>query len=460
MFIGRKEELRKLEKLWHSERFQHPVIYGRRRVGKTALIREFIKGKESIFFTGIESSEQQNLENLSRAILATAQQDVTPVFQTFQEAFAYVFRLSIKKRLVFVIDEYPYLAKAYPAVSSILQKLIDEYKNNSMLFLILCGSSMSFMEEQVLGYQSPLYGRRTAQMKILPFDFFEASEYFQDFSPLDMAAVYGIVGGTPQYLLQMNNSLSLEENLKESLLEPSSYLFEEPSNLLKQEIREASTYNAIISAIASGASRLSEIASKTNLETSACSLHLNKLIALGLIRREGPFGEKTTRKTIYAVEDPLFRFWYRFIPKHISLLQNGMIDLVCARIMEQFSQYMGPVFEEICKQWLWRQNKLALLPFTFLSQGRWWGSDPRKKNESEIDIVASDGERSLLFCECKWTNDSVDASVLETLVERSHLLTATNRHYIVFSKSGFTDGCRKFAKSIGQARLVTFNEMV
>lgn len=460
MFIGRNEELRKLEKLWHSEKFQNPVLYGRRRVGKTALIREFIKDKEAIFFTGIESSEQQNLENLSRAILATAQQGVTPVFQTFQEAFEYVFRLSLEKRLAFVIDEYPYLAKAYPAVSSILQKLIDEYKDTSKLFLILCGSSMSFMEEQVLGYQSPLYGRRTAQMKILPFDFFEAREYFQKFSPLDMAAVYGIVGGTPQYLLQMNDSLSLEDNLKENLLEPSSYLFEEPSNLLKQEIREASTYNAIISAIASGASRLSEIASKAHLETSACSSHLNKLMALGLIRKEEPFGEKTTRKTIYAVEDQLFRFWYRFIPSHISLLQNGMADLVCTRIMEHFSQYMGQVFEEICKQWLWRQNKQGLLPFTFLSLGRWWGSDPRKKSEAEIDIVASDGENSLLFCECKWTNEPVDAPVLETILERSQLLPAVNRHYFLFSKSSFSERCHEQAKAIGRVCLVAFSEMM
>lgn len=460
MFIGRKEELRKLEKLWHSDRFQHPVIYGRRRVGKTALIRAFISGKKAFFFTGIESSEQQNLENLSRAILAGAPQDVTPVFQTFQQAFEYVFRLAREERLVFVIDEYPYLARACPAVSSILQKLIDEDKDKSKLFLILCGSSMSFMEEQVLGYQSPLYGRRTAQVKLQPVDFFEANEYFQHFSPLDMAAVYGIVGGTPHYLLQMNDVLSLEENLKEHLLEPSSYLFEEPSNLLKQEIREASTYNAIISAIASGASRLTEIASKTRLETSACSLHLKKLTALGLIRKEEPFGEKTRRKTIYAVEDPLFRFWYRFIPSHISLLQNGMIDLVCTRIMEQFSQYMGPVFEEICKQWLWRQNKLGRLPFPFLSLGRWWGSDPRKKIEAEIDIVASNGAHCLLFCECKWTTDPVNAAVLETLVERSHLLTAVHRHYIVFSRSGFTDSCRECAKRLGQVRLVVLSEML
>ena len=459
MFIGRKDELGRLEKLWRTEKFQNPVIYGRRRVGKTALIREFIKGKEAIFFTGIESGEQQNLENLSRAILNIGQ-GVVPVFQTVQEALEYVFHLSQEKRIAFVIDEYPYLAKTYPAVSSILQKLIDEHKDSSKLFLILCGSSMSFMEEQVLGYQSPLYGRRTAQMKILPFDFFEAREYFQNFTPLDMAAVYGIVGGTPQYLLQMDDTLSVEDNLKEHLLEPSSYLFEEPSNLLKQEIREAATYNAIISAIASGASRLSEIASKTRLETSACSAHLAKLMALGLIRKEEPFGEQSTRKTIYAVEDQLFRFWYRFIPSHISLLQNGMTDLVCARIMEQFPQYMGPVFEEICKQWLWQQNRQGRMPFTFMSLGRWWGSDPRKKSEAEIDIVASDGENSLLFCECKWTTEAVDAPVLETLVERAQLIPAENRHYCLFAKSGFTDRCRELAESTGQVRLVTFGEMM
>ena len=440
--------------------FQLPVIYGRRRVGKTALIRRFIQGKEAIFFTAIESSEQQNLENLSRAILAAAGSDASPVFQNFHDAFEYVFRKSLKKPLVLAVDEYPYLAKACPAVSSILQKLIDEYKDQSQLFLILCGSSMSFMEEQVLGYQSPLYGRRTAQLKILPFDFFEAREYFRHFSALDMAAVYGIVGGTPQYLLQMDDSLSLEENLKEHLLDPACYLFEEPGNLLKQEIREASSYNAVISAIAGGASRLSEIADKTGLESSACSGHLNKLMALGLIRKEAPFGQHSTRKTIYAVADPLFRFWYRFIPKYISLLQNGMVDPVCDRIMAQLPQYMGPVFEDICKQWLWRQNRCGTLPFFFTSLGRWWGSDPRTKSEAEIDIVATGDEEDTLFCECKWTQEAVDSGILTTLVTRSELIRSGRRHYMLFSRSGFTDGCRAKAEEMGNVRLMDFTAML
>lgn len=195
MFIGRTDELAKLEKLWRSGGFQCLILYGRRRVGKTALIRAFIRDKEAVFFTAIESSERQNLENLSRAVFAPADSEASPVFRHFQDAFEHVFRQALEKPLVFVIDEYPYLARDCPAVSSILQKLIDEYRERSRLFLILCGSSMSFMEEQVLGYQSPLYGRRTAQLKIQPFDFFDARACFQHLSPLDMAAVYGIVGG-------------------------------------------------------------------------------------------------------------------------------------------------------------------------------------------------------------------------------------------------------------------------
>ena len=253
VFIGREKELKKLNALYNTDVFQFPVIYGRRRVGKTALINEFVGDKDAICFTGIESTSIQNLDNLSGAIhryvggLGTA-----PIYPSFQAALEAIFELSVEKRLIFVIDEYPYVAKAYKAFSSILQKLIDKYKDNCKLYLILCGSSMSFMEEQVLGYKSPLYGRRTAQFKILPFDFSESRKYFSGFSDEDMAIIYGIVGGTPQYLLQMNDSLSVEDNIKENILDPNSYLFEEPGNLLKQEVQKAALYNAIISAVASG----------------------------------------------------------------------------------------------------------------------------------------------------------------------------------------------------------------
>ncbi|MFA7673869.1 MAG: ATP-binding protein [Clostridia bacterium] len=461
MFIGREKELSKLNQLYKSKTFQFAVIYGRRRVGKTALINEFTKDKEVIFFTGIESNAIQNLENLSKSIFThTSGIENPPVFSSFQSALEYIFKLAEDKRIILVMDEYPCVAKSYQALSPILQVLIDKGKERSKLFLILCGSSMSFMEEQVLGYASPLYGRRTAQFKIQAFDFSESCWYFKNFSKQDMARIYGIVGGTPQYLLQMDDQLSVEDNIKLNILSTSSYLFEEPNNLLKQEVREAALYNAIITAIAGGSTKLSEIASKVGEETSACATCLKKLISLGIINKEIPFAEKSTKKTIYIIADNLFRFWYRFIPTNLSIIQNGMIDLAYRDISEQLNNYMGAVFEEICKQYLWKLNCHGNAAITFTDLGRWWGNDPKHKSETEIDIMGSDGKDSALFGECKWTNEKVGAGILDTLIERSRLFKYKENHLYIFSRSGFTKGCIDTAKKMGSVTLVTFDEIV
>ncbi len=461
MFIGRVKELNKLNRLYDTDIFQFPVIYGRRRVGKTALINEFTGGKDVISFTGIESTSSQNLENLSGAIHRyVGGVGEAPIYPSFQTALEAIFELSIEKRLIFVIDEYPYVAKAYKAFSSILQKLIDKYKDSCKLYLILCGSSMSFMEEQVLGYKSPLYGRRTAQFKILPFDFAESRKYFSGFSDEDMALIYGIVGGTPQYLLQMDDSISVEENLKENILDPNSYLFEEPGNLLKQEVQKAALYNAIISAVASGSTKLSEIATKTGEETSACAACLKKLLALGIIKKETPFGDNSTKKTIYVIDDNLFRFWYRFIPRNLSLLQNDMVDVAYDSIASGLGTYMGAVFEGICKQYLWHLNRLGKTPATFMSLGRWWGNDPKEKKQVAVDIIAECDKETAIFGECKWNNEKLDTRVLETLLYRSGLFPYKTVHLYLFSKSGFTKGCIERAEELGNVTLVTFEDIV
>ena len=211
----------------------------------------------------MESNEKQNLENFSRNILEykTGLQADTAFF-TFQAALEYVFKLAENERLILAIDEYPYVARSSKSLASTIQLLVDKYKEKSRLMLILCGSSMSYMEDQVLAYKAPLYGRRTAQMKILPFDFSGYLSVFQKFSDEDKALIYGIVGGTPQYLLQMDDGLTVEDNIKNTFLNPISSLFEEPEILLKQEVREPALYNAIITAIATGASRMAEISSK------------------------------------------------------------------------------------------------------------------------------------------------------------------------------------------------------
>lgn len=255
-------------------------------------------------------------------------------FVSFQAAIEYVFKLCENERLVLVIDEYPYVAKASKSMASTLQMLIDKNKDNSKMMLILCGSSMSYMEDNVLAYKAPLYGRRTAQMKILPFDFEDSCKYFNGFSAEDMALIYGIVGGTPQYLLQMNDSMSVEDNIKNVFLNPASAIFEEPENLLKQEVREPAVYNAIITAVATGSSRMSEIATKIGETTSVCSQYMKNLINLGLIRKETPYGEKESRKSIYAIADNMFRFWYRFIPDNNSIIAEVQQNLRIKELLQ------------------------------------------------------------------------------------------------------------------------------
>ena len=460
MFFGRENELNTLNRLYNSNKFEFAVIYGRRRVGKTALINEFTKDKDTIFFTGVETNQKQNLENFSRCIMEyNIGVPVDTSFPSFQAALEYVFELAKTKRIVLVIDEYPYVARASKSLASTLQLLIDKNKDDSKLLLILCGSSMSYMEDHVLAYKAPLYGRRTAQLKIRPFDFFEACNYFTKLSSIDKALAYGIVGGTPQYLMQLDENLSIEENIKNTHLNPASSIFEEPNNLLKQEVREPAIYNAVITAIATGSSKMNEISNKIDEETSVCAIYIKNLITLGIVKKESPYGEKSSRKTIYFIEDNMFRFWYRFVPENTSLISRGATDLAYSRIAPEISSYMGSVFEDICKQYLWKLLLERRCEVDFSDIGRWWGTNPKTKSQEEIDIMGTDKDAAL-FGECKWTNEKVDRGVLETLVERSTLFHYKKKHFYIFAKNGFTKGCIDKAAEMGNVTLITYEDML
>lgn len=461
MFIGRERELNTLDNLYKSNKFEFAVIYGRRRVGKTALINQFISDKKAIYFMGVESNAKQNLENFSKSIMEFANGiETESSFHSFQAAFEYIFKLAEKERIILAIDEYPYVARASKSLASTLQLLIDKYKDTSKLMFILCGSSMSYMEDHVLAYKAPLYGRRTAQIKLQPFSFEETGIYFKNLSDEDKALIYGIAGGTPQYLLQMSDKLSIEYNIKNTYLNPMSFLYEEPINLLKQEVREPAIYTAIITAIATGSSRMSEISSKVGEDTNVCTNYIKNLINLGIVQKETPYGEKTSRKSVYSIEDNMFRFWYRFVLNNNSIIARGAADLAYKRIEPQLSEYMGKVFEEICKQYLWNQLISGNCPVEFKSLGRWWGNDPKEKAQAEIDIMGEQDKNTALFAECKWTNEKVELGVLEMLVKRSELFNYKTKYYYMFSKSGFTKSCIDRANEMGNVSLVEYKEMI
>ncbi|MCM1127825.1 MAG: ATP-binding protein [Lachnospiraceae bacterium] len=462
MFVGREKELLDLNKRYQSGKFEFAVIYGRRRVGKTTLINEFVKDKESIIYSATETNSKKNLVDLSKSIYALSPdyENTSGMFLDFQTAFEAVFQIAQKRRLVFVIDEYPYLASCAEGIASIFQILIDRYHQESKLFLILCGSSMSFMENQVMGYKSPLYGRRTCQYKIKPFDFFETKNYFKNADGEDLAILYGITGGIPLYMSMMDEKLTIEENIKNNFLTSSAYLYEEPMNLIKQECRDASQYNTIIGAIAQGASRLSEICSKTGIDTALASSYLNKLSGLGIVKKEIPFGLSSSKKSIYVLEDFMFRFWYRFVQDNISAINRGMEDQVFLRIAPHLSDYMGGVFEEICKQYLWKLLLEGKAAINFMDVGRWWGTDAKTKQQTEIDIMGVEDKETALFGECKWKNEKTDLQVLEKLITRSKLFPYTKNHFYLFSKSGFTKGCLEKGEEMGNVTFVTYKEML
>ena len=461
MFVGRKAELDSLNKSYARDSFQFPVIYGRRRVGKTTLINEFCKGRKTVYFVAVQSTAKENLEILSVQILSVlAPGAPRNPFPSFRDAIEYIFERAKTERVIFAIDEYPYLANSDGAVSSVLQAAIDKHHADSRLFLILCGSSMSFMEKQVLGYKSPLYGRRTAQYKLQPFDYLESAEMLPDFNHEEKIILYSVTGGIPEYLSRIDNTFSIQENVRGLFFDPSGRLFEEPANLLKQELKFPETYNAIINAIAGGSSRLNEIASKADIETSQCSRMLSTLISLGLIRKEYPITETKSRKSIYRLDDWMFIFWYRFVRPELSRITAGLGETVCGEVFaEQLLSHAGRAFEECAKQYMWRALKEGKQPIAFRKIGRWWGNNPKERREEEIDFIAFASEKAV-FGECKWRNAKIGEDVLDSLKRKAALFHGfKDIHYMLFSKSGFTDALKAGASKYGNVSLIGLEEM-
>ena len=465
MFVGRHQELEQLNQAYQENDFQFTVIYGRRRIGKTSLINEFLKDKKAIYYVALEENAKDNLKRFSDtiSIFKNTDQGGKEKFANFEECFKEITRLAQKQRVILVIDEFPYLAKAYPTISSMLQSYIDHEFKETNLFLILCGSSMSFMERQVLGYQSPLYGRRTLALKLEPFKLSEAHEMLPKLSKEDAFIINTVCGGVPQYLSYMSDSMSVADNIKKNFLTKSGRLFDEPNNLLQQELRDPTNYNSIINAIASGASKHSKIAQSAHLQTGPLTTYLNNLIDLGIVEKKLPVTEQKksrSKNIVYRICDGMFRFWYTFVGKQTDLIERGLTDLAWVKVQKNLSDFMGPEFEKYSQDFMWSQDmNEKIVPNPFIHLGNWWGTDKRTHQQVELDIVGfSDDERDGYFGECKWKNELISRSVLEKLITNSEIFKYPIKHYYLFSKSGFTDSCQELAEKIN-CQLFTFEEI-
>jgi len=430
-------------------------------VGKTALINEFCKDKSTVYFSALNASSQENLEALSKAIYICRNPEgvSTPIYRSYDDALAGITAIAKEERLVFVIDEYPYLARAEKSFSSRLQHMIDHLWQDSKLYLILCGSSMSFMEYQVLGYESPLYGRRTAQFKIQALTYREMTVFHPNLNMEQQSLLYGITGGIPHYINKLEVADDLDEALLENLFDASSYLFEEPGNLLKQELREPAVYNSVISAIAGGATRANEISTKVGVESGICAKYIRVLLELGILKKETPITEKPGRKTIYAIDDNFFRFWYRFVPRNMSAISSGRIRRIYSQTVKRFlPDYMGLVFEKMCQEYLSRYAED--LPVLLNEVGQWWGTDPKERKEVQIDIVGTPAEGDeYIIGSCKYKNEKIGIDELTLLRRYAEVFGKGGKyHYYIFSKGGFTDGLYQLAQQ-GQVTLLGLEDI-
>ena len=462
-FIGREKELSELNDLYVQDKFQLFVLYGRRRVGKTTLLNEFCKGKDTIFYSAEQSNNKLNLEKFSRLVFNFYGEDNLEPFSSWGNALSYIDERQKDKRLILVIDEFPYLVKKNKALLSEMQHLIDHNLKNGKLFMVLCGSYMGFMEKEVLGSKSPLFGRRTGQLHMKPFNYQTSMQFLDGFSNEDKLKLYGAFGGTPLYLQQIQLGSSFEENIKRAFLKVTAYLYEEPLLLLRQEVQEPGVYSAIIEAIAGGYTKSNEISTKIGEDSAKCLKYIKTLCELGILYKETPFGEKdSSRKTIYGISDFMFRFWYRYVFSNRTLVETGAQQAIWEkRIEPNYSSYMGLVFEKICSDYLTAQNANGKLPFLFTSIGRWWGTNSKTHKQVEIDLIANDG-KDYLICECKWRNEKTDLSILNELKENADIFNKKrdNTWFVLFTKVGFTEAVLKEAEADSNIILVDMSKIM
>ncbi len=449
-FIGREQEMKTLQSEYEQKGSALVILYGRRRVGKTTLISEFIKNKKALFFLASEESESQNRcifkEKVAEFIDSDLLRDAD--IKNWDTLFKAIMDTSFDTKPIIVLDEFQYLGKANHAFPSIFQRIWEEILKDKSVMVILCGSLISMMESQTLAYNSPLYGRRTAQihLKQIPFAYYD--RFFPYKTRKELIEMYAITGGVPKYIELFSESKDIYTSIQNNILNRSGYLYDEPYFLLQQEITEIGSYFSIIKAIALGNSKLSKISTVLDIKTTSLTKYLKTLIDLDIVEREIPITEdnpEKSKKGLYKIKDNYLRFWFSFIYPNMSFIESGHNNIVLDKIRTSLvSRHISFVYENVCHERMWELNANNTWPFYFTKLGRYWDA------KTEIDIAAIDNEgKNLIVGECKYWQKPVGVNIMYDLEEKAKNISweQINRKtwYVLFSVEGFTDELKMLA---------------
>lgn len=454
MFINRKLELEVLENLYKTDRAELFLLYGRRRVGKTELLRAFCQDKPHLFFIATLSADAEQLATFSQQVWAYTHAETPPGFSFPSWDAAFQALADLPGKPIIVLDEFTYLISGNKAIPSILQKVWDEHLKNTPLKLVLCGSNIGKMETEVLGYRAPLYGRRTQSSLLLPLDLPSSALFFPAYSAADQFLTWAILGGMPYYLRTFNDQVDIRSNIREHILNAqSAELYSEPRLLLMEELREPRNYFSILRAIAQGNTRLNEIAQASGVGgVTMVARYLDLLQQMRLVTRRVPATESQPEKSkrgLYQIDDHFLRFWFRYVHPNQSSLDLGLTEAILEqRVQPDLDNFVATGFEEASRHHLARMARQGELPFLPENIGAWWDRD------SEIDALAiSRAEKKALAGECKWSIKPVGRNVLDELKQKAQTLLRSGEierlYYALFSRSGFTPAMEALAQEEG-----------
>ena len=450
--IDREKEMETLQSEYERKGSSLVILYGRRRTGKTTLISEFIKDKNALFFLASEESEAQNRnafkEKAADFIGSSLLHEAS--VSTWDAIFTAIMDRPFESKPIIVIDEFQYVGKSNPAFPSVFQRIWEEQLKNQSVMVILCGSLISMMESQTLAYHSPLYGRRTAQIRLgqIPFRYYK--EFFPDRTRKELIEMYAITGGVPKYAEVFSEIKDIYRAIQRNVLNRSSYLYDEPHFLLQQEVSEIGSYFSVIRAIAAGNHKLAAISSALEVKATSLTKYLKTLIDLDILEREIPVTEENPEKSkrgLYRIKDNYIRFWFAFIYPNMSFVESGNSRIVLDKIRKGLvTSHTAFVYEDVCREKMWDLNADGTWPFHFSKIGRYWDAD------TEIDIAALDPDgKNLILGECKYWQEPVGANILHELERKAEIVSWNKDQrrtwFVLFSMGGFTDELKQLSES-------------